>query len=269
MKKIINILAFISIGLLFFAAGIFISYNKYNNEFKNSKQEIKKLKEKIKNLQETIKKQQSFLEKNTLPSEALDYACSIIPKQNKSTTTKKKEKVKLKHKPQLVIIIDDMAFKNEVKLLKSIPLHITPSFFPPTSIHPNTPKYAKEFKHYMIHMPMEAIHFNRSEENTLETNDSYEKILGTLIAVKSLFPNVKFINNHTGSKFTSNKEAMKKLFKALKSLNINFVDSKTTPYSVSKIVDKEFNLTLYERNIFLDNIRNVKYIKKQLKKQLS
>ena len=29
-----------------------------------------------------------------------------------------------------------------------------------------------------------------------------------------------------------------------------------------------FNLTLYERNIFLDNIRNVEYIKKQLKKAI-
>ena len=89
MKKIVvNVLLLISIGLLFFSAGIYISYSKYNTELLQSKKEIKQLKEKVKNLQETIKKQQSFLEKDTLPSEALDYACSIIPKQNKSTTKK-------------------------------------------------------------------------------------------------------------------------------------------------------------------------------------
>ena len=266
MKKIFKIILYLSIALLFFAGGIFVAYKKYEPELSKSKREIKELRQKIKFLQNIIKEKDALIEKNSLPSEALDYACSTIHQQQKPIVPPPTRHQKTSKKPKLVIIIDDMAFKYEANLLKQIPLKITPSFFPPTSIHPNTPKLAREFSHYMIHMPMQAFHFNRPESDTLKVTDSYNKILNQIKETKKLFPKAKFINNHTGSKFTSNIEAMNKLFKALKKEHLNFVDSRTASSTKSKIVNKKYHLTLYQRDIFLDNERSPLYILDQLKK---
>jgi len=58
------------------------------------------------------------------------------------------------YKPKLVIIIDDVSFRSHVRAIKSLPFKITPSFFPPNKMHPNTPIYAREFKDYMVHVPI-------------------------------------------------------------------------------------------------------------------
>jgi hypothetical protein len=202
----------------------------------------------------------------------MDYKKSkttvILPPLEENITKPTHEKITYHQntKPKLVIIIDDVSFKGQVKKIKEIPFKVTPSFFPPTSRHPNTAFYAKEFKHYMIHLPMEAIHFDKPEPKTLNINDSYITILNRIKEVKKEFPKAKFINNHTGSTFTSNTEAMIKLFKALKTENMGFVDSKTTPHSKSLIAQSEYHIPLYARNIFLDNEENSVYIRNQLKK---
>ena len=83
-----------------------------------------------------------------------------------------------------------------------------------------------------------------------------------------MFPKAKFINNHTGSKFTSNYNSMYYLFMALKENNLGFVDSKTTPHSKASLVEKKIKIPLYSRNIFLDNIEDSNYIRNQLKKAI-
>ena len=185
----------------------------------------------------------------------------------KNNTTKEVQLQEIK-KPKLVIIIDDVSFKWQVNRIKAIPFKITPSFLPPSEIHPNTHIYAKTFSNYMIHLPLEAVHFSTPESNTLNIKDSYQAILQRIKYVKDLFPKAKFLNNHTGSTFTSNKESMIKLFRALKNENLGFVDSKTTPYSKSKEAKKIYNIPLFSRNIFLDNKADPKYIQNQLKKAI-
>ena len=174
---------------------------------------------------------------------------------------------KIKHKkPKLVIIIDDVSFKYETKLIKQIPFHITPSFFPITKRHPFTPVYAKTFPDYMVHVPMQAIDYPHPEPHTLKVTDSYNTIKKRIDLIKKEFPRAKFINNHTGSRFTSNLQSMNKLFIALKKDHLGFLDSRTTPLTKSSIVDKIYHIPMYSRNIFLDDEDNPQYIRNQLKK---
>jgi len=201
-----------------------------------------------KDIIETTKKDILPLEDNTTKEVE-----TILPPQGKS---------------KLVIIIDDVSFRWQVNKIKAIPFKITPSFLPPSKIHPNTHIYAKTFSNYMIHLPLEAIHFSAPESNTLSVKDSYQTILKRVKYVKDLFSKAKFINNHTGSTFTANKESMIKLFRALKNENLGFVDSKTTPYSKSKEAKEVYDIPLFSRNIFLDNKINSQYIQNQLKKAI-
>jgi len=118
----------------------------------------------------------------------------------------------------------------------------------------------------MVHVPMQAVNYPHPEPNTMNIDWSYEQVKNRINKIHKLFPNAKFINNHTGSKFTANIQSMGKLFKILKKDNLGFVDSRTTCYSKAKNVEMIYNIPFYSRDIFLDNKQNVKYIQNQLKK---
>ncbi len=195
-------------------------------------------------------------------SEIKDYM------QNKAEETKPaKIEQKVYHsKPKLAIIIDDVAFGAQVKKLKSLGFAVNPSFFPPTPRHPNTPDLAREFDFYMVHLPLEAVNFSTPEKDTLTTASSLEEIRERIKNIKEWFPRVKYLNNHTGSAFTSDLVSMRKLMRVLKEEGLFFVDSRTTPNTKVPAVMKEIGNRYIARDIFLDNEPDEGYIKNQLKK---
>ncbi|MFG5140451.1 divergent polysaccharide deacetylase family protein [Campylobacter lari] len=168
-------------------------------------------------------------------------------------------------KPRLAIIIDDMASHTHVDMLKKTNLKLIPSFFPPDKRHPYTAEFAKDFDFFMVHLPLAAIKYDKAELNTLHPSDDMEKISKRIAFVKEQFPKVKFINNHTGSLFTANKQAMGKLFSAFKQNDFIFVDSRTIGNSKAKKLVSQFNQPYIARDVFLDNEDDIAYIKNQLK----
>ncbi|EAL5963278.1 divergent polysaccharide deacetylase family protein [Campylobacter jejuni] len=171
---------------------------------------------------------------------------------------------KISKKPKLAIIIDDMANASQVRGLKALNLKLNPSFFPPDKNHSETPKLALKFDFYMVHLPLAAINYNKPEFDTLNPNDSKERIFKKIKQIKKDFKDLRYINNHTGSLFTSNEEAMRKLYEALKNQNIFFVDSKTIGNSKASKIAKELSMPYIQRDVFLDNEDDVNYVKKQL-----
>ncbi len=195
-------------------------------------------------------------------SEAKDYAAS----GGKGRETRRAVSLNAKGRPKLVIIIDDVAYPSQIRAIKRLPWHITPSLFPPTPAHPDTPKMAQTLHHYMIHLPMEARHFNRPEPETLTVKSSETHIGARLAQIRRLFPDARFINNHTGSRFTADTVAMKRLCRKLKRDGFIFVDSRTTPRSVVADACRRYGMPYLARDIFLDNKPDIGYIRAQLKK---
>lgn len=116
----------------------------------------------------------------------------------------------------------------------------------------------------LVHLPLAAIDYNKPELDTLNPNDSKERIFKKIKQIKKDFKDLRYINNHTGSLFTSNEEAMRKLYEALKNQNIFFVDSKTIGNSKANKIAKELNIPYIQRDVFLDSEDDVNYVKKQL-----
>lgn len=166
--------------------------------------------------------------------------------------------------PKLVIIIDDVSSYEQVKNIKATGLKITPSIFPSTKSHPKSAYLAREFEFFMVHLPLEALYFRANEENTLTINSTQSEIDERISAVKRQFPGVKYLNNHTGSKFTSNYKSTKMLLNTLKSNDIRFLDSLTTSSSQVPKVCKELGLSYVYRDVFLDNDENIAKILAQL-----
>ncbi len=168
--------------------------------------------------------------------------------------------------PKLAIIIDDVTTQYQVNTINKIPYPITMAFLPPTPRHKNSAIIANDVDIHMIHLPLEASSLHLEELNTLHITDSINIIDKRMQELKKLYPNTKYLNNHTGSKFTSNSEAMNKLLSVLKKYNYTFLDSRTTAKTVAKKYAKKYNVKYLSRNIFLDNKRDKNYIQKQLRK---
>ncbi|ECR3049369.1 divergent polysaccharide deacetylase family protein [Campylobacter coli] len=234
--------------------------------YKDEKSEFKHLQENnLSILEQTIKdlNLSTSVEENL---SKMDENLSLVAEQNLSkeeNLIKDTNSSKIKQ-ARLAIIIDDMANISQVKALQALNLKVNPSFFPSDKNHIDTPKLALKFDFYMVHLPLAAINYAKPELDTLNPNDTQERIFKKIKQIKKDFKNLKFINNHTGSLFTSNEEAMKKLYKAFEKEGLIFVDSKTIASSKAPKVAKALGQIYIQRDVFLDNQDDVAYIKKQL-----
>ena len=218
------------------------------------KVEIKQAKEPSKEIEDEIIEEKTKIEKPAI-------------KEKKELITKKDSyKYDLKTKPKLVIIIDDVVSKSQKDKILNIGYPITMAFLPPNGVQKESAIIAQNLPFHMIHFPMQASkNFKNIEIDTLNISDSYEKIEARVKQLRDLYPNATYTNNHTGSVFTENYEAMDKLFRALKKYNFIFVDSKTTPNSVAKELSIKYQMPYIVRDTFLDNDRSFTAIQNQLK----
>ncbi|EAI4856975.1 divergent polysaccharide deacetylase family protein [Campylobacter coli] len=230
--------------------GIFkeIPYKDENDNFQENNQSI--LEEQIKDLNLS-----SIIDGN------LSKIDGNLSKEENLTKDMNLSKTK---QARLAIIIDDMANISQVRALQALKLKLIPSFFPPDKNHIDTPKLALKFDFYMVHLPLAAMNYTKPELDTLNPSDSEKRIFKKIQQVKKDFKDLKFINNHTGSLFTSDEKAMKKLYKAFEKEELIFVDSKTIASSKAPKVAKALGQIYIQRDVFLDNRDDVAYIKNQL-----
>ena len=170
----------------------------------------------------------------------------------------------VKGRAKLVLIIDDVATFEHASMVKSIGLKITPSIFPATKTHPDTPNIARTFEFYMIHLPMQAKHFDSPEIGTLTVNESFESMLEKIKKIRKDFPRAKYTNNHTGSRFTSDYDAMDKAYRALIEQGFIFVDSKTIAQTAVARAAKKYNQPYISRDIFLDDDPSASAVRREL-----
>ncbi len=213
-----------------------------------------------------------------------DISTSLVFKKNnqkyaelKSTDLRKEEgeeiveeaavKVKVEEKPKIVIVIDDMGISKKRSYdIMSLNAPLTLSFL---TYSKNLDKYFEELEgsefEVMAHIPMEAKTKFDEAPDTLYVSEKNEVIEKEFIKMLEKFDAIKFVNNHTGSLFTENKDKMNVVMKVLKEKKIGFLDSKTSAKSVAKSVAEKHKVEYFSRNVFLDNKNDFEYIMGQLK----
>ncbi len=283
-KKSSNILSYIAWTLAVTAAilsalivGYYIGYDAAKMDLlKKEKKKLERLKKletamKTKDkesvtsrLKEVLKKEPQLHTKKVVKhiDASHEYDVATLPKPPK------RELKVVSTKPKLAIIIDDVSVRSHVDAVKGLNLPITMSFLPPSKYRPNSHTLAAKEEFYMVHLPMEAKNFDKEEPFTLRVDDSQKMIQERVTKIKKLFPRVKYINNHTGSKFTSNELAVNKLIYALKKENIDFIDSRTIASTKVPKVMKNYGKKYIARDVFLDHESDTKYVKKQIKEAI-
>lgn len=244
-----------------------ILFEEHTDELTKVYEDSGEIKDVKKSELESIKK---YLKEETDKDDKISNVIKKIEKELKKAQEKTVSDVKYKKdtRPKLAIIIDDVTFANQVKKIISIGYKVNMAFLPPTDGHRNSAKIAQNLENYMVHLPLQASSSRYEEQNTLHIGDPLETIEKRIVYLKKIYPKAKYINNHTGSKFTADHESMDKLLKILKKHDYRFIDSRTTSKTTAKKYALKYGVPFLSRNIFLDNKQDFHYIQGQLKKAI-
>jgi len=170
-------------------------------------------------------------------------------------------------KPQIAIVIDDLGINLELSE-RAIRLHpsVTLAFLPYPETVPLLAQRAISSGHeVLIHMPMEPLDSSIDPgPGALLLNMTFSEFLTQLRWAFEQIPGAVGLNNHMGSKFTQDENAVSTLMGELKARDMIFLDSRTTSETQGLIIARKRNVRSTSRDVFLDNNRTKKAIKAQL-----
>lgn len=186
-----------------------------------------------------------------------------------------KEKPKLDKKafvphgaPKVAIIIDDLGMDlKRSRAIMDLPAPITLAFLPYGTKTKEYAKIGKQKGHSLIiHTPMEAMdgkqNIGPGGLKQAMSDDQFDAAFGTMLAS---FDGYEGINNHMGSRLTTDGHKMERLMKILKDHDLYFVDSKTNPKSVAAGEAQMAHVPFAERDVFLDHEETLAFARNALK----
>jgi len=170
----------------------------------------------------------------------------------------------------IALVIDDVGASREmVYRVATLPREVTPSVLPfrEYSLWATLYLKSKGFD-VMLHLPMEPQNPELLERGMLRVNMSRREMEGRLKEALRQVPFPVGINNHEGSLFTSDPEAMRTFLSLLKGTGLFFLDSWTSGRSTAMGLARKMGIRALRRDVFLDNLQEPSYIKAQWKRLL-
>jgi len=165
-----------------------------------------------------------------------------------------------RNKGKIAIIIDDFGYGNtdQIAKLLNLPYQISCAIIPGLSKSKDFYRLAQQHKkETLIHMPMEAIEEKvEYSDYSIYTNMSDEEITKRINKAIFDYPASKGMNNHMGSKVTSDEFSMEIILRELSKSTKYYIDSKTTNQSVVAKVARKLTVAWASRDIFLERERN-------------
>jgi hypothetical protein len=170
----------------------------------------------------------------------------------------------------LAVVIDDMGqdlrFARE---LAALPFPVTFSILPGTPHNREVAALAaKSGREVLLHLPMEpkgwpGINPGPGALFTFMAPDEMRRVLA---ADLDEVPGAVGVNNHMGSRFTGHADGMAVVLDELRARGLFFLDSLTARGSTAVGLARDMGLPVYRRSVFLDNIRDVGAITRQMEK---
>lgn len=118
----------------------------------------------------------------------------------------------------------------------------------------------------MLHMSMEPSNASLDAgPNVLKTSMAPDEVLSRLNRSISRLDKIVGINNHMGSKFTSDAFSVRIVMEELSRRGLLFLDSRTSSKSVGAEIAREIGVPTVQRNVFLDHINDVDAVRASLR----
>jgi len=158
-------------------------------------------------------------------------------------------------RPQVAIIIDDLGYNPELdRELYQLDQPLTVAVLPFRS---NTQKTAETFAakddfELLLHLPLEPMDAEHKEEKMATVDMTREEIASFLDDSLQEVEGVEGVNNHKGSRFTSNRAQMGYLLEEVRQRDLFFVDSYTLGDSIGYPLALDMGIPTARRDVFLD-----------------
>ncbi len=210
----------------------------------------------VTNILRKLKVKEYSVEENRKNSVTISFKYRNNRSINISVDRNIKEKLHLE--ARVAIVIDDFGYQWRAKHVQgflNFPVPITLSIIPGHSFSKRIALKAKKLKKdYIIHFPMEP-KLGSIEKELIKLTDttSISTIEYMLERAFLEIPGASGLNNHMGSKSTSEYDTMDRFFKVYKKYNKYFLDSYTASTSICREVCKRNKIPEKRRDIFIDN----------------
>jgi len=173
--------------------------------------------------------------------------------------------------PQIAIVIDDIGYRATDQAAIDLNGQFTYAVVPfaPLTQRLAHAAYTSE-REVIAHLPMEALSNNHLLGKGALISTMDEAAIRTQINLSiDNIPHVRGINNHMGSKFTTQPKPLSWLMDELSQRNLYFLDSKTTPNSMAERSASMHGIRTAHRHIFLDNKLDKAYLAAQFKRLIT
>ena len=169
---------------------------------------------------------------------------------------------------EIGLIIDDFGYRNDdiSDGFLHLDVNLTCAVIPGHAYSSSFGEKAVNRGHEVIvHMPMENVGENRGEEEfVLRVGMKPDEIKNRVHTALDQIPEAIGINNHQGSRATTDPGVMTSVAAVLKERNKFFIDSRTTPETVAESIMNNWEVPAARRNVFLDNEPDEEKITNQL-----
>jgi uncharacterized protein len=171
-------------------------------------------------------------------------------------------------KRQIAVVIDDFGHgMNGTEQMLELPIKLTVAVMPflPTTKQDAEAAHRKGHD-VIVHLPMEPIRGLRSwlGPNAITTDLPDDEIRRRVEASIADVPHAIGMNNHMGSKATSDRRVMKVVLQVCKEKGLFFLDSRTSYRTVVPKVAKEVGVPTLGNDVFLDDVYTQNHVMRQI-----
>ncbi len=160
--------------------------------------------------------------------------------------------------PLIAIVIDDFGYSSSMaEEIAGLSIPVTWAIIPYIRGTDRAVNMAESNNvPYLVHLPMQAFIDERGGPYLIGEGMSSGDIQEQVARIMKDFPGAVGINNHRGSKATSDRDIMEAFMSGLTGRGLIFLDSRTSGSSVAYDVAREKKIPALVNNIFLDNSKD-------------
>ncbi len=171
-------------------------------------------------------------------------------------------------RPVIAVVIDDLGLNRaKTSMLNDLPGPLTLAFLPYAgNIEAQTEAARLAGHELMVHLPMEPLGSAWPGPNALITSLGRDEFVQRLETNLNQIEGYVGVNNHMGSRLTSDRGRMDLVMRELRERDVLFLDSRTSPRSVASETASRNGVPNTTRDIFLDHVIDLGKIRSQMAK---
>jgi hypothetical protein len=172
----------------------------------------------------------------------------------------------------VALVIDDVGFDESIALeFADLDLPLTFAILPHQRYSLTLASRLRRMGHEVIlHLPMQPIGHPGSDpgQGAVTEGLSRDEIRATVVGDLESVPGAVGLNNHMGSRATTDPILMRAVLEVAKERGLFFLDSRTTSATVAYDLAVEMGIPAVRRAVFLDDRRERSYIEAQVRSLL-